>query len=99
MAAPRAEPLSIADVAALSSSLGAAWVILAVIILGLDAVGIPHAYARYRKTCTSTACVESDGSPPKESETCNNLGHFARVLRRERRRRSSRPSSRWYSSR
>jgi hypothetical protein len=52
----------------------AAWVILAVIILGLDAVGIPHAYARYRKTCTSTACVESGRLTPEGVQDLQQLG-------------------------
>ena len=52
----------------------AAWAILAVIILGLDVAGIPYAYARYMKTCTSAACAESGRLTPEGIQDLQQLG-------------------------
>jgi hypothetical protein len=40
----------------------AAWVVLAVIVLGFDAAGIPYVYARYESVCTRGAVVCSEDS-------------------------------------
>jgi hypothetical protein len=42
-----------------------AWVVLAVIILGLDAAGIPYAYARAKEICPNAACVDSGRLTPE----------------------------------
>ena len=42
--------------------LRAAWVVLAILVLGLDAAGIPYAYARYESVCNRApeVCSEDD---------------------------------------
>ena len=40
----------------------AAWVVLAVIVLGLDAAGVPYVYARYESVCTRGAVICSEDS-------------------------------------
>ena len=37
-----------------------AWVLVALTILGLDAAGLPHAYAKLDTVCNSSACAGSD---------------------------------------
>ena len=37
-----------------------AWVLAAITVLGLDAAGLPHAYARLDTVCHSSACAGSD---------------------------------------
>ena len=37
-----------------------AWVLAAITVLGLDAAGLPHAYARLDMVCHSSACAGSD---------------------------------------
>jgi hypothetical protein len=36
------------------------WVVLAIIVLALNAAGIPHFYTKYKSVCTSAACARSD---------------------------------------
>jgi hypothetical protein len=36
------------------------WVVLAAIVLALNAAGIPHLYTKYKSVCTSAACAHSD---------------------------------------
>ncbi len=56
--------------------LQAAWVVLAVLVLGLDAAGIPYAYARYQSVCTRAAevCSEQDLLTPKGMRELEELG-------------------------
>src|SRR5215218_10182128 len=35
------------------------WVVLAAIVLALNAAGIPHLYTKYKSVCTSAACAHS----------------------------------------
>src|SRR5215211_3726866 len=35
------------------------WVVLAAIVLALNAAGIPHLYTKYESVCTSAACAHS----------------------------------------
>jgi hypothetical protein len=35
------------------------WVVLAAIVLALNAAGIPHLYTKYKSVCTSAACAQS----------------------------------------
>ena len=51
-----------------------AWVVLAVIVLGLDAAGIPYAYARYKETCTGAACDNSGRLTPEGLQDLQQLG-------------------------
>lgn len=43
------------------------WIV--VTVLGLDAAGIPYAYALYRETCTGAACVDSGRLAPCSPRT------------------------------
>lgn len=54
----------------------AAWVILAVVILGLDLAAIPYAYARYASICTRGAedCLEEDLLTPEGARQLNDFG-------------------------
>jgi hypothetical protein len=52
----------------------AAWVVLAAVVLGLDAAGIPYAYARYKETCTSVACAELGRLTPEGLQDLRQLG-------------------------
>src|ERR687895_2525493 len=36
------------------------WVVLAILVLALNAAGIPHLYTKYKSVCTSAACAHSD---------------------------------------
>jgi hypothetical protein len=40
--------------------LRALWVVLAILVLALNAAGIPHFYTKYKSVCTSAACAHSD---------------------------------------
>jgi hypothetical protein len=55
--------------------LRAAWVVLAILVLGLDAAGIPYAYARYKGVCTRApeVCFEDGLLTP---ESVRELGEF-----------------------
>jgi hypothetical protein len=35
------------------------WVVLAILVLALNAAGIPHLYTKYKSVCTSAACAHS----------------------------------------
>ncbi len=52
----------------------AAWVVLAAIVLGLDAAGIPYAYARYQEPCTGPACVNSGRLTPESLQDLEQFG-------------------------
>jgi hypothetical protein len=53
-----------------------AWVVLAVLVLGLDAAGIPYAYARYERVCTRSAevCLEDRLLTPEGLRELQELG-------------------------
>jgi hypothetical protein len=53
-----------------------AWVVLAVVILGLDAAGIPYAYDRYETMCTrsSEVCAEDGLLTPEDARRLGELG-------------------------
>src|SRR5918992_4190712 len=36
------------------------WVVLAILVLALNAAGIPHLYTKYKSVCTSAACAHSE---------------------------------------
>jgi hypothetical protein len=36
------------------------WVVLAILVLALNAASIPHLYTKYKSVCTSAACAHSD---------------------------------------
>ena len=54
----------------------AAWVVLAVIVLGLDAAGIPYVYARYETVCTQDAevCFEDSLLTPEGARELGEVG-------------------------
>ena len=54
----------------------AAWVVLAVIVLGLDAAGIPYVYARYETVCTrdAEACFEDSLLTPEGARELGEVG-------------------------
>jgi hypothetical protein len=45
-----------------------AWLAVALLILGLDAAGIPYAYARYKSVCTGAACDDVDRLAPERPQ-------------------------------
>jgi hypothetical protein len=51
-----------------------AWLAVAALILGLDAPGIPYAYARYESVCTSAACDDVDRITPHRLQALHDLG-------------------------
>jgi hypothetical protein len=51
-----------------------AWVVLAAVVLGLDAAGIPYAYAQYQETCTGAACVNSGRLTPEGLQDLQQFG-------------------------
>lgn len=53
-----------------------AWVVLAVLVLGLDAAGIPYTYARYESVCTRSAevCLEDSLLTPEGARELQELG-------------------------
>ena len=53
-----------------------AWVVLAIIVLGLDVAGIPYAYERYEKVCTLEAgvCAEDSLLTPQGARELEELG-------------------------
>lgn len=53
-----------------------AWVALAVVVLGLDAAGIPYAYARYESVCTQDAevCAEDSLLTPEGARELEGSG-------------------------
>jgi hypothetical protein len=52
----------------------AAWVVLAAVVLGLDAAGIPYTYALYGDICTGPACVESGRLTAEGARDLQQLG-------------------------
>jgi len=54
-----------------------AWLAVAALIFGLDAAGIPYAYARYESVCTSAACDDVDWLTPHHLQALHDLGHSA----------------------
>jgi hypothetical protein len=52
----------------------AAWVVLATVVLGLDAAGIPYAYARYREICTGAACADPERLTPEGVQNLQQFG-------------------------
>jgi hypothetical protein len=52
----------------------AAWIVVAVAVLGLDAAGIPYAYALYRETCMGAACVDSGRLTQEGARDLQQLG-------------------------
>jgi len=58
------------------SFLRAAWVVLAVIVLGLDAAGIPYVYARYETVCTGDVevCFEDRLLTPEGARELGEVG-------------------------
>jgi hypothetical protein len=54
----------------------AAWVVLAVIVLGLDAAGIPYVYAQYETLCTRDAevCFEDSLLTPEGARELGEVG-------------------------
>jgi hypothetical protein len=51
-----------------------AWVVLAAVVLGLDAAGIPYTFALYSETCTGAACVESGRLTPAGAQDLQQSG-------------------------
>jgi hypothetical protein len=53
-----------------------AWVVLAVVVLGLDAAGIPYAFERYESLCTRSAevCAEDGLLTPEYASRLEELG-------------------------
>jgi hypothetical protein len=51
-----------------------AWIVVAVAVLGLDAAGIPYAYALYRETCMGAACVDSGRLTQEGARDLQQLG-------------------------
>ena len=53
-----------------------AWVVLAVVILGLDAAGLPYTYDRYESMCTRSAevCAEDGLLTPEDARRLGELG-------------------------
>ncbi|CAA9394725.1 MAG: hypothetical protein AVDCRST_MAG55-292 [uncultured Rubrobacteraceae bacterium] len=53
-----------------------AWVVLAVVVLGMDAAGIPYAYERYEIVCTRSAevCAEDGLLTPEDARRLGELG-------------------------
>jgi hypothetical protein len=52
------------------------WVVLAVVVLGLDAAGIPYVYARYENVCTRSVevCAEDSLLTPEGARELKELG-------------------------
>jgi hypothetical protein len=51
------------------------WVVLAALTLGLDAAGIPYAYAQYKSVCTSAACADDfDRLTPDRLQALQDFG-------------------------
>jgi hypothetical protein len=53
-----------------------AWVVLAVVVLGLNAAGIPYAFERYESLCTRSAevCAEDGLLTPEYASRLEELG-------------------------
>ncbi len=53
-----------------------AWVVMAVVVLGLDAAGVPHVYADYRDVCTrdTEVCLEEGLLVPDSVRQLERLG-------------------------
>jgi hypothetical protein len=53
-----------------------AWVVLAVVVLGLDAAGLPYTYERYESLCTRSAevCAEDGLLTPEDASQLGELG-------------------------
>ncbi len=51
-----------------------AWLAVAILTLGLDAAGIPYAYARYKSVCTGAACDDVDRLTPERLQALHELG-------------------------
>ena len=54
----------------------AAWVVLAVVVLGLDVAGIPYTYEYYASLCTQEAavCAEGDRITPEDARELREIG-------------------------
>ncbi len=57
-------------------ALRVAWVVLAVVVLGLDAAGVPYTYARYESVCTRSAEVCAEGGLLLTPEDARQLGEL-----------------------
>lgn len=81
-------------------SLRVVWVVLAVIILGLDAAGIPYTYARYESVCNLDAevCAEDSLLTPEDARELEDIG-LSRSFYAAYQGLESRSSSRWSASR
>jgi hypothetical protein len=51
-----------------------AWVVLAVVVLGLDAAGAPHAYALFTEVCSSPGCADSGRLTTEGLQELKSLG-------------------------
>ena len=51
-----------------------AWVVLAAVVLGLDAAGIPYAYARAKEICTDAACADPGRLTPEGVQDLQQFG-------------------------
>jgi hypothetical protein len=56
--------------------LRAAWVVLAILVLGLDAAGVPYVYAEYESVCTQSkeVCLEDGLLTPQGAQQLEALG-------------------------
>jgi hypothetical protein len=51
-----------------------AWIVLALVVLGLDAAGIPYAYADYREICTGATCADPGRLTPEGVQDLQQFG-------------------------
>jgi hypothetical protein len=51
-----------------------AWVVLAAVVLALDAAGIPYAYAQYKEPCTGPACADLGRLTPEGLQDLQQVG-------------------------
>ena len=52
----------------------ATWVLVAAVVLGFNAAGIPYAYALYKETCASVACAELGRLTPEGLQDLQEVG-------------------------
>ncbi len=52
------------------------WAALATIVLGLNAVGLPYSYAKYKSVCRTAACAHSEGTTRLTPEGVRALRDF-----------------------
>ena len=57
----------------------AAWIALAAVILGLDAAGIPYAYAKAGEVCTGADCADLGRLTPEGLQALQDLGLSAEL--------------------